>query len=425
MSLDSTLRIGDVDRDRVVAVLGQHLGLGHLTMHELENRLDTAYAARTRGELDAVLADLPAIGPPRPLPSPPPSGPAAGSPGTREALLAPWAPWGADRCDLSADLGHHVGGPRSPALLLAAVGDRPLGRGPPGTHGTGPHPAVDLADRFRERRPPPVAGDIVGASLGCRRPRTRRADHTGNTEAPAEHDVGGASRCGAELGQGPTAAVKALPPAALDGEGGHRPRLQASHSTARTRPRVRAGPRVRSRVDVRRPRGRIPSAGPSARPAAPARSGRGRPARRWWWRPRGALSSRQRPVNRGNRIASPAVRASSRPHPAVWFGERVSSALSTSTTSAGSNHTSAGCTGVHPGRPLRPGQRRQPAGQLGQLGVGEPGAALAHGAERCPRPGRTRPAAARRRRRGGGHARRTRRPRPGRWCRTARCGSPA
>jgi hypothetical protein len=71
MSLDSTLRIGDADRDRVVAGLGQRLGLGHLTMQELENRLDTAYAARTRGELDAVFGDLPATGPPRPRPSPP------------------------------------------------------------------------------------------------------------------------------------------------------------------------------------------------------------------------------------------------------------------------------------------------------------------------------------------------------------------
>ena len=93
MSLDLTLRIGDADRDRVVAVLGQHLGLGHLTMQGLENRLDTAYAARTRGELDAVLAGLPAIGPPRPLPSPSPpprSSPSAGTPWTR---FAPWAPW--------------------------------------------------------------------------------------------------------------------------------------------------------------------------------------------------------------------------------------------------------------------------------------------------------------------------------------------
>jgi Domain of unknown function (DUF1707) len=93
MSLDLTLRIGDADRDRVVAVLGQHLGLGHLTMQELENRLDTAYAARNRGELDAVLAGLPAIGPPRPLPSPPRSGPSAGPPWTTWAPWAPWVPW--------------------------------------------------------------------------------------------------------------------------------------------------------------------------------------------------------------------------------------------------------------------------------------------------------------------------------------------
>jgi len=55
----------------------------------------------------------------------------------------------------------------------------------------------------------------------------------------------------------------------------------------------------------------------------------------------GSLSSRQRPVKRGNRIDSPAS-SLSWPQPAVWFGESVSSALSTSITMLGSNHTSAG-----------------------------------------------------------------------------------
>jgi hypothetical protein len=45
-------------------------------------------------------------------------------------------------------------------------------------------------------------------------------------------------------------------------------------------------------------------------------------------------------VNRGNRNASPAS-SRNRPQPAVWCGDMVSSAASTSTTTAGSNHTSA------------------------------------------------------------------------------------
>ena len=115
---------------------------------------------------------------------------------------------------------------------------------------------------------------------------------------------------------------------------------------------------------------------------APAgRCGTGRPAPGWWWRPAAALSSRQRPVNRGNRIASPASSLSC-PQPAVWLGERVSSALRTSSTSAGLEPHVGRLPRVHPGRPFRAGQRRQPGRQRGQLGVGEAGAALADGAER-------------------------------------------
>ena len=55
----------------------------------------------------------------------------------------------------------------------------------------------------------------------------------------------------------------------------------------------------------------------------------------------GSLSSRHRPVKRGNRMASPDS-AWSCPQPAVWLGDTVSSALSTSSTSPGSHHRSAG-----------------------------------------------------------------------------------
>jgi hypothetical protein len=58
------LRASDADRERVARILGEHGAAGRLTPEELEQRLDAAYAARTHGELDRLLDDLP--GPPAP-----------------------------------------------------------------------------------------------------------------------------------------------------------------------------------------------------------------------------------------------------------------------------------------------------------------------------------------------------------------------
>lgn len=57
---ETTVRIGDAEREQLAATLSRHVGLGHLTIDEFEGRLEKAYAARTRGELAAVVADLPA-----------------------------------------------------------------------------------------------------------------------------------------------------------------------------------------------------------------------------------------------------------------------------------------------------------------------------------------------------------------------------
>jgi hypothetical protein len=84
MTTDAALRVGDVERERVAAVLGQHLSAGRLAISEFESRLDAVYAARTRGELDAVLADLPTTPVAEPRPQPPWLGAAAA---TR------WMPW--------------------------------------------------------------------------------------------------------------------------------------------------------------------------------------------------------------------------------------------------------------------------------------------------------------------------------------------
>jgi hypothetical protein len=53
-------KIADADRDRAVAELREHAVAGRLTLEEFGERVDQAYAARTRGELDVVQRDLPA-----------------------------------------------------------------------------------------------------------------------------------------------------------------------------------------------------------------------------------------------------------------------------------------------------------------------------------------------------------------------------
>jgi uncharacterized protein DUF1707/cell wall-active antibiotic response 4TMS protein YvqF len=53
------LRASDADRERVAKVLHESMAEGRLTVAELEDRLTTVYAAKTIGELEPVLTDLP------------------------------------------------------------------------------------------------------------------------------------------------------------------------------------------------------------------------------------------------------------------------------------------------------------------------------------------------------------------------------
>jgi Domain of unknown function (DUF1707) len=53
------LRASDADRWQVAEALREHTSVGRLTVDELEARLDRALAARTLGELDALVRDLP------------------------------------------------------------------------------------------------------------------------------------------------------------------------------------------------------------------------------------------------------------------------------------------------------------------------------------------------------------------------------
>jgi DUF1707 SHOCT-like domain len=69
----SRLRVSDADRDAVVTELGRHFQAGRLDAAELDDRTGLALRARVRGDLDALLADLP-------QPEPAPAAAAAVSP---------------------------------------------------------------------------------------------------------------------------------------------------------------------------------------------------------------------------------------------------------------------------------------------------------------------------------------------------------
>ncbi|MGA2925677.1 MAG: DUF1707 domain-containing protein [Solirubrobacteraceae bacterium] len=64
-------RIGDADREAAIESLREHMLAGRLTAEEFEERLGSAHKARTRVDLDAVNADLPASKPTRPPPPDP------------------------------------------------------------------------------------------------------------------------------------------------------------------------------------------------------------------------------------------------------------------------------------------------------------------------------------------------------------------
>lgn len=56
------LRVSDADRERAAEILREAAGEGRLTLDELDQRLDQAYAAKTYADLETVTRDLPVPG---------------------------------------------------------------------------------------------------------------------------------------------------------------------------------------------------------------------------------------------------------------------------------------------------------------------------------------------------------------------------
>jgi uncharacterized protein DUF1707 len=60
------LRASDSDRDAIAEILREHHLAGRLQTDEFQDRLDRCYDAKTHGQLDELVADLPRPEPKRP-----------------------------------------------------------------------------------------------------------------------------------------------------------------------------------------------------------------------------------------------------------------------------------------------------------------------------------------------------------------------
>jgi hypothetical protein len=100
MSDAGALRASDAERERAAAEIRDHYAEGRLDDGELAERLGRVYASRTRGELQAIRADLPALPP---------------TPAVHRAELA------ARRSDLTRQLLQQTGAGLAPFLVCTAI----------------------------------------------------------------------------------------------------------------------------------------------------------------------------------------------------------------------------------------------------------------------------------------------------------------
>lgn len=126
----SEMRAGDADRQQVADRLRVALEEGRLDLHEYDERVQRAYAAKTYGDLDGLLSDLPVVV------SQAVQAPAATAHATREWLGQIWGSWFAVlvvttavwviTCIASGNLNYYwpvwVAGPWGFFLMITTIG---------------------------------------------------------------------------------------------------------------------------------------------------------------------------------------------------------------------------------------------------------------------------------------------------------------
>src|SRR6202012_4220262 len=62
VTAENEMRVSDAEREAAAAELQEHFASGRLNQDELNERLAAAFAAKTRGDLNALFTDLPSSG---------------------------------------------------------------------------------------------------------------------------------------------------------------------------------------------------------------------------------------------------------------------------------------------------------------------------------------------------------------------------
>jgi hypothetical protein len=116
MASGNEMRVGDAEREAAAAELREHYASGRLTLDELNERVDKALAAKTRGDLNALMTDLPSARPGGPgSPHWSAAGGQAG-PGQGRAAFGPGGgPWGPGG-PFGPSGPHGPGGPLGPGI---------------------------------------------------------------------------------------------------------------------------------------------------------------------------------------------------------------------------------------------------------------------------------------------------------------------
>ena len=138
MTAGNEMRVSDAERDAAAAELQEHFASGRLNQDELDERLAAVFAAKTRGDLNALFSDLPSSG----------HGPAGASAGGQSAGAD--GPFGA-RGPFGVDGPFGASGPFGPDGPFGPRG--PFGPGRPRAGGIGPWAGAsdDSSDGWQER----------------------------------------------------------------------------------------------------------------------------------------------------------------------------------------------------------------------------------------------------------------------------------